>query len=317
VSAAATDAIWSERSFRHEALLYAGDDDFLTGTVPFVAEGVDDGEPVLVVVSAQKIERLRDALGAKADAVRFADMADVGANPARIIPAWRDFVDESGATGRPMRGIGEPIWAARRADELAECQRHEALLNAAFAVAPAWWLLCPYDTQSLAPDVIDEARRTHPYVLDRGTHEPSAWFAHDGNDPFDHALPEPPISIDCVEFDVDGLDAVRAFVAGHATRCGMSAARREDLTVAVNEVATNSLRHGGGQGRVRVWEDGPRFVCEIADSGRLVDQLVGRLRPSTDQERGRGIWLVNHLCELVQIRSFPTGTVVRLHMALS
>jgi anti-sigma regulatory factor (Ser/Thr protein kinase) len=317
VSAAATDAIWTERSFRHEALLYSGDDDFLAGTVPFIAAGVDAGEPVLVVVSAQKINWLRKALGAEADAVQFADMADVGANPARIIPAWRDFVDGSGAAGRPMRGIGEPIWAARRAEELVECQRHEALLNAAFATAPAWWLLCPYDTESLPPGVIDEARRTHPYVLDRGSHEANAWFAHDGSDPFDHALPEPPISIDGAEFDVDGLDAVRGFVAEHAARCGMDAARLEELIVAVNEVATNSLRHGGGQGRVRVWEDGPRFVCEIADSGTLRDQLVGRRRPSTDQERGRGIWLVNHLCDLVQIRSFPTGTVVRLHMAFS
>ncbi|MCU1450417.1 MAG: putative serine/threonine kinase anti-sigma factor [Acidimicrobiales bacterium] len=316
MSAATTDAIWSERSFRHEALLYSGDDDFLTGTVPFIVAGVDAGEPVLVVVNAQKIKRLREALGGKADAVQFADMADVGANPARIIPAWRDFVDGCGATGRRMRGIGEPIWAERRAEELVECQRHEALLNAAFATAPAWWLLCPYDTQSLPPVVIDEARRTHPYVFDGGSHEPSVWFAHDGSDAFDHVLPEPAISIDRVEFDVDGLDAVRAFVAGHAARCGMGVEQCEDLIVAVNEVATNSLRHGNGQGRVRVWEDGARFVCEIADGGKLRDQLVGRLRPSTDQERGRGIWLVNHLCDLVQIRSFPSGTVVRLHMAL-
>jgi hypothetical protein len=42
-------------TFRHEALLYAGEVDFLTGTLPFIREGVAAGEPVLVVVSAAKI----------------------------------------------------------------------------------------------------------------------------------------------------------------------------------------------------------------------------------------------------------------------
>jgi MEDS: MEthanogen/methylotroph, DcmR Sensory domain len=44
-----------------------------------------------------------------------------------------------------LRGIGEPLFATRSADELVECQRHEALLNLAFQDAPGFWLLCPYD----------------------------------------------------------------------------------------------------------------------------------------------------------------------------
>jgi MEDS: MEthanogen/methylotroph, DcmR Sensory domain len=79
-------------TFRHEALLYDGEAGFLTGTLPFIREGVATGEPVLVVVSAARVGLLRSALGGDADRVAFADMTDVGANPARIIPAWRDFV---------------------------------------------------------------------------------------------------------------------------------------------------------------------------------------------------------------------------------
>ena len=56
-------------------------------------------------------------------------MAVLGHNPARIIPAWRDFAD---AHAGPIRGIGEPIWPGRGADELVECQLHESLLNVAF-----------------------------------------------------------------------------------------------------------------------------------------------------------------------------------------
>jgi hypothetical protein len=155
-------------TFRHEALLYAGEVDFLTGTLPFIREGVAADQPVLVVVSAAKIGLLRSALGADADRVAFADMADVGANPARIIPAWRDFIAANDVDRRSARGVGEPIWAARTPAELVECQRHETLLNLAFAGVPAWWLLCPYDTTSLSPEVLEEAWRSHPVVSERG-----------------------------------------------------------------------------------------------------------------------------------------------------
>jgi len=160
--------------FRHEALLYAGEAEFVGRASAFIRDGLDVGEPVLVVVGTDKIAALRDDLGDRAAEVRFADMLDVGANPARIIPAWQAFVDEHGGEERPVRGIGEPIWSGRSADELAECERHEALLNLAFVDAPAWWLLCPYDTQSLPSRVLDEARRNHPSVCDERGHHRTA-----------------------------------------------------------------------------------------------------------------------------------------------
>jgi len=73
--------------FRHEALLYAGDDGFLEGTLPFVRAGLEADEPILVAVAAHRIDLMRAELGADAEDVAFADMARLGANPARIIPA--------------------------------------------------------------------------------------------------------------------------------------------------------------------------------------------------------------------------------------
>ena len=115
----------SRTSFRHEALFYANHDRFMQGTTSFIRDGLAADEPALVVVSAEKIEQLQRALEDPNDLVRFADMDAVGTNPARIIPAWRDFVDEHAGV-RPFRGIGEPIWAARSPEELVECQRHES-----------------------------------------------------------------------------------------------------------------------------------------------------------------------------------------------
>ena len=112
--------------FRHEALLYRGSDGFLAGSLPYIRAGLAADEAILVAVGAPKIRSLRGALGADADRVRFADMAVLGHNPARIIPAWREFAR---ANAGPIRGIGEPIWSGRDATELVECQLHEALLN--------------------------------------------------------------------------------------------------------------------------------------------------------------------------------------------
>jgi hypothetical protein len=47
----------------------------------------------------------------------------------------------------------------------------------AFAGVPAWWLLCPYDTESLGPDVLEETRRSHPFVSEGGVAMPSSPYA--------------------------------------------------------------------------------------------------------------------------------------------
>jgi hypothetical protein len=116
--------------YRHEAFLYSGTAEFLAGTTSFIRRAVRAGNPVLVIVSAPKIELIRRELGSDAEQVSFTDMARVG-NPARIIATWREFVEEhTGA--RQLWGIGEPIYPERSQAEVAECQLHEALLNVAF-----------------------------------------------------------------------------------------------------------------------------------------------------------------------------------------
>jgi anti-sigma regulatory factor (Ser/Thr protein kinase) len=305
-------------TFRHEALLYAGEVDFLTGVLPFIRDGVAADEPVLVVVSAARIGLLRSALGPDADRVAFADMADVGANPARIIPAWRDFVAANDVDRRSARGIGEPIWAGRTPAELVECQRHETLLNLAFAGVPAWWLLCPYDTTTLDPEVLEEASRSHPVVSERGAASGSASYRglEQAAAPFATPLPEPPGRPPELGFGSGSLAELRQLVSRRAAAAGLDPVRVADLVLAVDELATNSLRHGGGRGTLRIWRDAGALVCEVRDAGHIEDPLVGRERPALDRDGGRGLWMVNQLCDLVQLRSFPTGAVVRVHVYL-
>jgi anti-sigma regulatory factor (Ser/Thr protein kinase) len=303
--------------FRHTALLYAGADGFLSSTVPFVREGLERQEQVLVMVPGPRIEALRSELGPGAAEVHFADMAEVGANPARIIPAWRRFVSERALQGSRLRGIGEPIWAGRSDDELVECQRHEALLNVAFGDGDPIDLLCPYDTLALPEHVIEETRRSHPTVCSSGAapYESADYIGLEhAAVPFSAPLPPPPESAAELGFDRETLDAVRALAVRQARDAGLSSRRSEDLMIAVNELASNSVKHGGGRGTLRIWQDPAGVVAEVTDRGRIDRPLAGREHPADDQVGGHGLWLVNQLCDLTQMRTYDAGTVVRLHV---
>jgi anti-sigma regulatory factor (Ser/Thr protein kinase) len=315
-------------SFRHEALLYAGEAEFVSATSTFIREGLAAGEPVLAVVDAHKIGLLQSALGDQAGTVAFADMGVVGRNPGRILDAWYRFATEHAGAGRGARGIGEPVSASRSAAELVECQLHEALLNVAFPPRPAWTLLCPYDTETLGTETVAEARRTHPFLRSGTESAASAEFARQayggpGAAPspwqFRDPLPEPPAGAGTLELAIGdaSLGVLRRRVVAHAAEAGASPVRAGDLALAVTELATNSIRHGGGHGRLRLWADGASLVCEVADTGHITDPLVGRRRPTSRQLHGRGLWLVHQLCDLVQVRTEPGGTVVRVKVPLS
>ena len=299
--------------FRHEACFYAGADGFVDALAPFLRAGVEADEAVLVVVDAPKIGWLRDALGGDAGAVDFADMAAVGRNPARIIPAWARFLDDATAAGRTARGVGEPIGPQRSSAAMRECHLHESLLNNAFGAGAPWWLLCPYDTTALDPDVLHLARHTHPFVDD----DPSELHRHlDGDPAFASPLPPPPDGVEELAFDGSTLREVRNATRSAAVDAGMHH-RVNDVVLAVSEVATNSTKYGGGHGTFRTWRDGDTLVFEVADRGRVTDALVGRVAPPVDQVGGRGLWLCNQLCDLVQLHSTDAGTTVRLHVDLA
>lgn len=260
-----------------------------------------------------RIDLLRDALGREAAKVEFVDMVQLGANPARIIPAWRRFTNEH--QGQPVRGIGEPIWHGRRLAELAECQMHEALLNMAVDADTPLWLMCPYDTARLAPEVVAEAHRSHPVVVDVETHRGSTTYsgAHHVGTMFETDLPGVEVVVSHRVFGGDDYARVRADIGAHASSAGLSAERTEDLVLAVHEVAVNSVRHGRGVSELRIWEEDHSLVCEVRGAGRIADPLVGRRPPPWEDDHGRGLWMANQLCDLVQVRSGRTGTTVRIH----
>jgi anti-sigma regulatory factor (Ser/Thr protein kinase) len=297
--------------FQHEALIYEGGDEYLAGTVPFLRAALAAGGPILVAVGERQRAMIEAELGAEAKNVRFANMREVGHNPALIISLWREFVDEGG--GRSVSGIGEPVWADRSPAALDECQRHEALLNLAFAPDPAWKLLCPYDAGSLSDEVLEKVALSHSCVHRDGHAEASSIF--DARpDCFAGELSPPASTPETFSYGLTELGEVRRWVAVGAERVGMDPTGVTDLVTATSELAANSVMHGGGKGTLRLWCEDDSLLAEVEDDGRIEEPLAGRIRPGAMQEGGRGLWLANQLCDLVQIRSGDGGTVVRLHL---
>lgn len=134
--------------------------------------------------------------------------------------------------------------------------------------------------------------------------------------PFDQPLPAPLQPPDILLLSDGPLRNLRNFVLQHASEAGLGDTRANDLALGAHEVAVNSLKHGGGQGSLRVWVENRTLICEVEDAGHIGQPVLPHERPDATREHGRGLWLANQLCDLVQIRSLPTGSVVRLHMRL-
>jgi anti-sigma regulatory factor (Ser/Thr protein kinase) len=303
--------------FEHRAFVYIDDEEFLDRAAPFVRAGVTAGEVVVVAVPQPRMSLLREDLGPYADQVTFVDMAEAGRNPARIIPLWQSLLDEN--PNRPVRGLGEPVYPGRSSAEIEEAKLHEVLLNLAFEHSGLFRLHCPYDASIVSPDL--SIAENHPVVLssEPGRHLPAghgpAW-AEVAEKTFRTPLSGVPEGAERRTFGPAELSELRAWAAAWARSYGLSEDRNDDLALALHESCTNTIRFGGGHGTISRWQDGSSLICEVADTGYISDLLVGRILAAVTREGGRGVWLANQLCDLVQMRSAGGHTQVRLHMDL-
>ncbi|MDQ1070817.1 anti-sigma regulatory factor (Ser/Thr protein kinase) [Streptomyces canus] len=302
--------------FVHPALFYRDEREYLAGVVPFVRKALAAGEPVAVAVPTEKLRLLKAEIGA-GEAVRFLDMREAGRNPGRIIPGvLRAFADAQ-PPGTRVRIVGEPIWAGRTATEYPACVQHEALINAAFQGRPVT-ILCPYDTRRLDPQAVADAYATHPVVVDAGSgrEEESGRYDFEAVHARYNTLLPPAPDVPAHAFVADVLGEIRHFATDVAARFGLVRPRLDDLALAVAELTTNSVVHGGGSGLLRVWAEDGHVVCEVRDRGHLSDLLAGRRPPSRDRQGGRGLLMVNLVADLVRVHTGPEGSTVRCWFAL-
>ena len=129
--------------------------------------------------------------------------------------------------------------------------------------------------------------------------------------PIEHAL------LIADAFDQAQVTELRHSVASCARAAGLRDERLDDFVLAVNELITNAVRHGGGRGWLRLWEEPGLVLCEVSDHGQgiSVQRLDDRSRPAPDTAGGWGLWLARELTDAMDVDTGPAGTTVRITTA--
>src|SRR5437588_2832542 len=298
--------------FVHEALFHRSKRQAVTAVREFVSDGIGAGEDALVAMRPEMLDRLHPQLTAYSDSISFEDITTVGVNPARILARICEWMAERDSCPRV---VTEPLWPGRRAAERTEVMRHEALVNLALRDTGAR-LLCVYGDEALDAKGAQAVERTHPHVTGPGPgRRASASFV----DPEEElriterrlAPPEEPVEELTVTED---LHAVRRRVASSSPASALPARCREEFVLAVNEAATNALKYDAPPRTVRLWRSGSYVVGEVAGQGEIADLMAGRRPPPATAVEGRGLWMVNQLCDLVEVRNYDSQATLRMHM---
>lgn len=303
------------KALDHQVLFYTGVNDFLTATVPYLESGLAGDDHVLVVVPEPRLSALRDSLGSTGRHVQFADARLWYEHPVRTIRDYADVVRRHAP--RHVRAVAEPVWQGRDRLEVLEWNRYESIVNAAFADAPVS-VICPYDTGTVPSQVIEQARRTHPGVIE-------GWAAYANDEyvePAEFAAdcdrgPLPPVPPGAgylpIEAEAD-LRGIRVFTERQAVAHGLTGKEKSGFITACNEVATNAVRHGVPPAGIWIWPEDETLICQVADHGYWrPGGLAGLLPPSSAAQHGFGLWAVRLMVDHVQVRAGWEGTYVRLH----
>ncbi len=281
--------------FAHSAFRYETDATYVSALAPFLRDGLAREQLVAVAAPPARADLLRDALGADAAGVRFLPADEWYDRPMHAIAAWARLLRRSAARGGPAaRIVGHTPWTG----PVAGWGRYEAALNRSLAGFDSH-LLCAYDVRTTPAAVLGTVDRTHPRVLDRGWREsttfgPEAVLAELADPPWP-VTGEPVLTLPVTEMVAELRTLVRE-------RCRAGAwlppARAESLVLALSELATNGVRHGGPRRELRIWVLPDAVVGEVSDDGPVAPEpICGYLPPAPGVSGGMGLWLIHQLCD--------------------
>ena len=118
-------------------------------------------------------------------------------------------------------------------------------------------------------------------------------------------------------FQAADLPLVRRRTASWALRVGMAADVADDFVIAVNEIATNAVRHGSPEATLRLWPDGRACLAEIRDQGRWPEaDGAGMPARRPAEHGGMGLEVARMVCDDLRVQATRSGTQVRLRMKL-
>ncbi len=307
---------------RHTAAFHTSQDDLLRQLVPMVAAGLESGGPVLLAARPATMEALRATVGHPAELITLVGPESQDSGSGQTLAARRARQLRELTGGGTAAVVISEHWNRYDGVDGRFWTELDAAMNVALSDLPVR-LTCFFPEMPLHLDILEGARRNHPWLLNRGIPQANPQHRHPREVLAELPAPAPvvlgPPELRMV-FGAWQLNAVREAVERALLTAGYGRDRAEDVVLAVNEVATNAVEHGtGGRGGAEallyLWSAVDGFVVEVHDRGPLRDPLPGLRAPHPSEPRGRGVWIARQLCDSLHIWSSPTGTHVRMRAA--
>ncbi|WP_236648175.1 ATP-binding protein [Micromonospora sicca] len=109
---------------------------------------------------------------------------------------------------------------------------------------------------------------------------------------------------------------VRHLLAAQVAAVGLSGDAADDFVLAVHELVTNAVRHGGGAGQLDLYLRADVLVCEVTDHGAGIGDLLVEM-PAADVPGGRGLWLAHQLTGTLMVAGGPAGVAASVSACLT
>ncbi len=304
-------------ALQHVVGFYASETHLVAQITGLIRAARDRGEPVVLGVHTYTWEAVGEALGCLTGVLPLVHPEGPEGRSGQTLVAsrareLRRLIAESGpATVITQHRSGFDGPDGRFWTEL------DAAVNIALWDLPVQ-ATCFFPEMPTHRAVLHGARRNHPMVLvgDELHYNP------DHRRPYDvlaeSPVPPPPdLGPPDMRMTFDGwqLREVRAMIERSMLGANYDRERAEDVSLAVNEVATNAVEHGAGESHICVWSGAREYVFEVHDRGVLAELLPGLRPPHPAERRRRGLWIARQLCDSLHVWADATGTHVRIHAA--
>ncbi len=310
------------RGHAHGAVVVTGREQLLDAAIPFLESGIRAGDLVVLACGEETAAPLRSALGTRDALLSEPRIALRGARAPDAFGLTRRLLDRAAASGSGrLRILGIPEFGPEPIS-WREGQRYESAANTILRDAPLS-ALCVYDADVLPAPVVASACVTHPYLLAHSDLADNPEYRPPRRYLAELPVPREPVEEGAPVFVVDAvatLADLRHQLGAVLAQWVSDRDRREDLHLAVSEIAANAFRHGTPPVSARIWAEPGRIVCTISDQGTAPVDPVAGFQPAHGEDLSRGgmgLWLARKLWDHVDLLHGPDGFTVRLSSPLN
>ena len=299
-----------ESNFEHELVLHHGPAELIDLMVPFMRDGADAGDQVVVVGEPTFVQ---DLLAAVPDIPDVLAVPEFGRerHPGRDLRKFQQVLSTLEGAGPRVRVVNQ--MPTMTDHQWHEWRRYEAAAN--FVLAPyRVWGTCAYDTDRLDARTLEDLTISHSHVKTSAGRRPSHDFAG-LSDHIRSYLDLPPHPIEATQPLLSLQDpsaaAARQVIRSVARTFGLTPTATESAVLAVSETVTNGSLHGREPVSLRVWAEDGRITVAVNDMGTGPHPLVGLLPVPVDSGSGRGMWILHQLLADLHHRTDRDGYTVR------